>query len=196
MKHALILANPKPRSFSRMMADAYADAATAAGHEVVLRDLYALGFDPRLMADEVPTEPSAQPRPDALAEREALQDADVFVFVYPIWFGGPPAILKGYVERVFGQGFGYRSVKAGGMEPLLRGKKLISFTSTGSENAWLVDSGGWDAVRKVFDQRIAQACGLQALDHVNFGGVDNDLPPARVDEAREGVKRVFNEVFG
>lgn len=195
MRHVVILAHPKDRSFTRMMAESYIAAVEGRGHTTLLRDLYAMDFEPRLAGDEIPGPDGATPRPDVVAERERIGDADVFCFVYPIWFGGPPAILKGYVERVFGVGFGYRSIKSGGLEPLLKGRKMISLTSSGSANEWLVESGGWDAVRKVFDQRIALSTGLEALDHINYGGVDFDLPPGLVAEARAGIVKAVTELF-
>lgn len=195
MKHAVILARPGPRSFTRLIADTYGAAVRERGGQVLVRDLYAMDFDPRLKAAEIPTADGASPAPDVVAERAVLADVDVFAFVYPIWFGAPPAILKGYVERVFGVGFAYRNLKAGGSEPLLGGRKMISFTSSGSENTWLVDSGHWEAVRQVFDKRLQVACGLEPLDHVNHGGVDADLPPEKVEEAVAGVRRIVAELF-
>ena len=195
MKHAVIMAHPKGRAFTRLIADTYSDAVRARGHEALFRDLYAMDFDPRLRAEEIPGPDGAAPAPDVVAERALLADVDVFAFVYPIWFGAPPAILKGYVERVFGVGFAYRNLKAGGSEPLLTGRKMISFTSSGSENTWLGDSGHWEAVRQVFDKRLQVACGLEPLDHVNHGGVDDDLPPEKVEEAVAGVRRIVSELF-
>lgn len=196
MKHAVILAHPRQRSFVRLLAETYVAAARARGHEADVIDLYALGFDPRLSADEMPgLEVAGSPGEDVVALRSRLADVDVFALFYPIWFGGPPAILKGFVDRVFTAGFGYRSIKGGGLDPLLKGRKLISITASGSENAWLVESGGWDAVRVAFDRRLAGATGLEVLEHVNFGGVDAQLDPAMVSEAVEGVKTVVADLF-
>lgn len=190
MKHAVILAHPRPRSFVRLLAQTYLEAVRDRDHEAELVDLYALDFDPRLRPEELPRPVEATPAADVVAERKRLADVDVFCLVYPIWFGGPPAILKGYVERVFTAGFGYRSIKAGGQEPLLGGRRLISLTASGSENAWFVESGGWDAIRASFDHRLAGATGLKVLDHVNYGGVDADLDPALVEKAVQGVRDV------
>lgn len=195
MKHAVILAHPRARSFVRLLAETYVEAVTARGHEVELFDLYALGFDPCLKAEELPTGQSGEPGVDVVQMRARLADADVFAFFYPIWFGGPPAILKGFVDRVFTSGFGYRSVKGGGLDPLLTGRKMISVTASGSENAWLVESGGWDAVRISFDRRLANAAGMTSLEHINFGGVDDNLDPAMVAEAVAGVRRAVAELF-
>jgi NAD(P)H dehydrogenase (quinone) len=154
-----------------------------------------MNFDPRLHVDELPSREGGEPRTEVLIERTMLRDVDVFAFFYPIWFGSPPAMLKGYIERVFGAGFGYASVKGGGNSPLLTGRKMISFTSTGSENTWLVDSGSWNAVRKVFNERLASACGLESVEHVNFGGVDADMPAGRIEEAVAEVREVVGEIF-
>ena len=195
MNHAVILAQPKPRSFIRLLAETYVEAVRERGHGADLIDLYAIDFDPRLQLAEIPGADGARPSPDVEAQRERLRHAEIFAYFYPIWFGGPPAILKGYVERIFTAGFGYRTIKNGGTDPLLKGRKLISVTSSGSENTWLVESGGWEAVRPAFDNRIAGATGLEVLDHVNFGGVDADLDPAKVNEAVESVRRVVREFF-
>lgn len=195
MKHAVIICHPRGRAFTRLMAQTYADAVRSRGDEIVVRDLYAMEFDPRLQASELPGPEGVTPLPEVLIERAMLKDADVFALFYPIWFGSPPAMMKGYIERIFGMGFGYRTVKNGGMEPLLTGRKLVSFTSTGSENVWLVDTGSWEAVRKVFDERLSTACGLESLEHVNFGGVDWDTRPEQVQEAVDEVRAVVAELF-
>ncbi len=195
MKHAVVIVHPSGRAFTRLMADTYIAAVKSLGHEVLVRDLYALNFDPRLHVDELPSREGGEPRTEVIIERAMLRDVDVFAFFYPIWFGSPPAMLKGYIERVFGAGFGYASVKGGGNTPMLTGRKMISFTSTGSENTWLVDSGSWDAVRKVFNERLTSACGLESIEHVNFGGVDADMPAGRVEEAVADVRDVVAEVF-
>jgi NAD(P)H dehydrogenase (quinone) len=195
VKHAVIVVHPSGRAFTRLLADTYTAAVRALGHEVLVRDLYAMNFDPRLHVDELPSRAGGEPRTEVLIERAMLKDVDVFAFFYPIWFGSPPAMLKGYIERVFGAGFGYESVKGGGNKPLLGGRKMISFTSTGSENTWLVDSGSWNAVRKIFNERLTSACGLDSVEHVNFGGVDADMPAGQIEEAVSEVQEVVAEVF-
>lgn len=195
MKHAVVICHPRGRAFTRLTAQTYIDAVKSAGHEVVIRDLYAMNFDPRLHADELPDAAGSDPRTEIIIERAILKDTDVFALFYPIWFGSPPAMLKGYVERVFGVGFGYEAIEGGGSRPLLTGRKLVSFTSTGSENTWLVDSGSWDAVRKVFNERLATACGLESVDHVNFGGVGPNLPADRIAEAIGQVQGAVADLF-
>src|SRR3546814_5234238 len=110
-KHAVILCHPKRDSFNGAVADAYCAAVRDIGHEVCLRDLYRIGFDPVLKDIERPGDPGFQSLPDVAEEVRLISGASVFVLIYPIWFGTPPAMLKGYVERVLGTGFSYRDVR-------------------------------------------------------------------------------------
>lgn len=195
MKHAVIVAHPKPESFNLSVAAAYADMARQLKHEVVVRDLYRMGFDPRLQAGEIPTPGGFAPGPDVVAEREILKDVDVFAFVHPLWFYAPPAMIVGYVDRVFGMGFGLGPIQGGGNVPLLDGRKLISFTSTGSPIEWLQDEGAWSAIRQIFVQHLAKVCGLAVLDHVHFGGIWPGMQPEmiadRLGKVRETVIKHF-----
>src|SRR5947209_2318400 len=107
MKHALIIAHPKSESFTAAAAEAYRAACEELGHRTVIRDLYRLEFDPRLGAQEMPWSAGFQPGADVRAERALIADCDAFAFFYPLWLNTPPAMLKGYMERVFGFGFAY-----------------------------------------------------------------------------------------
>lgn len=103
-RHTVILCHPEPHSFTHVIANAYCDVVRAAGQDVILRDLYALGFDPVLKGYERPTIENPVRSHDVTAELEIISGSDVFVLIYPIWFGSPPAMMKGYIERIFGAG--------------------------------------------------------------------------------------------
>ncbi|MBI1187033.1 MAG: flavodoxin family protein [Alphaproteobacteria bacterium] len=194
MKHALILGHPKARSFAGAVADAYRDAAQAAGAAVVLRDLYDIQFDPRLGAPEVPAPQGFTPAADVLREREIIGDADVFAFVYPLWFNAPPAIVSGYVQRVFGMGFGFGPIAGGANAPLLTGCRLATFTSSGAPTEWLVREGAWEALQQVFDRHFADACGMVVAEHVHCGGLSAatraDVIEAYLARTREAATRL------
>lgn len=186
MKHAVIVAHPDPESFTLSVARTYCEAVTAKGHEALLRDLYAMNFEPRLKASEIPGHKGFAPADDAVAERALLKEARVFAFVYPFWINAPPAILKGYVDRVFGLGFAY-GPKGSANQPLLTGRKMISFTSSGAPTEWVKKTGAWDAERAVFDQHLAALSGLEVLDHIHSGGI---VPGIRADVVERHLERV------
>lgn len=106
----IIIANPRENSFSHQLASAFSEGATRAGKMVETIDLYdpglALGF--------------LQPETKALYDkhqpvRELLQSkihwANELIFIHPLWWGGPPAILKNMIDQVFTPGFAYRRVR-------------------------------------------------------------------------------------
>jgi NAD(P)H dehydrogenase (quinone) len=190
LQHAVVLAHPDPSSFNAAVARRYAHAAAAIGQSVGLRDLYALGFDPRLRSSEFPWRSDFAPGADVMVERAALASADVIVFVYPLWFNAPPAMLKGYVDRVLGAGFGF-AAGAGGAEPLLSGKRLVTISTSGAPDAWVSQTRALEHLRAGFDNHIAAVCGLTVIEHLHLGGV---TPGMRDDAAEELLSRVSDLV--
>ena len=193
MKHAVIFAHPNEHSFTSAVAKAYEEAARSLGHSVVTRDLYRMKFDPCLGADELPFAPEFRPRPDVAAERTLLEDADIFALVYPLWLNATPAMLKGYLDRVFGFGFAYG--KEGHSRPLLEGRSLITFSSSGAPLHWVQQTGALDALGKLFDQYFAELCGMRFLERVHFGGIvpliRDDAVAARLADVRSCVNKHF-----
>jgi len=195
MKHAIIVAHPNAESFNLSMARAYQAAVEGAGGQCVLRDLCRIGFDPRLADGEIPRPTGFAPGEDVQAERALIGDAQVFVFVYPLWFNSPPAMLKGYIDRVFGMGFGFGPGK-GAIEPLLGGRSMLSITSSGAPKGWVVETGAWDAVRKLFDEHVSAVCGLSVLDHIHFGEIIPGITAESVQGCAKQVAEVFDTHFG
>lgn len=101
MRALLVYCHPVGESFNAAVRDAVIRGLTAAGHEVDLVDLYAEGFDPAMGREErlAYHEPGANVRPiaDHLAR---VKQADALIFVAPTWWYGPPAMLKGWLDRV------------------------------------------------------------------------------------------------
>ncbi len=194
MKHAVIAAHPDPGSFTLSVARLYCETVTARGQEAALHDLYAMAFDPLLRADEIPGHAGFAPRDDVRTERAALKDADVFVFVYPFWINAAPAILKGYLDRVFGLGFAY-GPKGSADQPLLTGKKMLSFTSSGAPTQWVESSGAGAAERLLFDRHLAALSGLQVRDHIHFGGIVPGIRADVVERHFETVRKTVEKYF-
>lgn len=187
MKHAVILAHPDLNSFNAAVARAYVRGARALGHKATVRDLYARGFDPCLPACELPWGPGGyRPRADLVAERRAVKDADVIVFVYPLWFNAPPAILKGWADRVLSSGFGFHH-QAGGNRPALTGRKLLTVSTSGAPGHWLASTGAFDHLRRGFDDHLAGVTGLTVADHIHFGEI---VPGIRRDAVADLLAQV------
>lgn len=194
MKHAVILAHPASDSLNAAIARAYAHAAEDLGHTVLLRDLYRMDFDPCLKASEIPGPRLPVFEKDVRDERARLADVDVFAFVYPLWFNAPPAILKGYVDRVFSMGFGFEP-EFGGTRGRLAGRRLISFSTSGAPDHWVRDTGALGALMQSFDQHLAGVCGLTVVDHVHFGGMVSGITEESFEEVMQTVARTVHQRF-
>src|SRR5260370_21401705 len=120
-------------------------------------------FAATLDSDEVPKSGGFTPGVDVIEERRVLSGVHVFAFVYPFWMNAQPAMMKGYIDRVFGLGFAYGSSSTGNV-PLLGSRKMISFTSSGAPTSWVVQTGAWHAAQKLFDQHFAARRGLELAD--------------------------------
>jgi len=140
MRVHLVHAHPSPASFSATLAARAVEALKAAGHDVDVLDLYAEGFDPVLR----PAEWDAFFQPGgasagARAEIERLRRAEALVLVYPTWWYGLPAILKGWFDRVWAPGVAFELDPAGGpIRPALTQLRRFVVVTTHGSPWWFI----------------------------------------------------------
>ena len=115
MRALVVYCHPKPASFTAAVRDVVMDRLTAAGAEVRLTDLYARDFDPRLTAPDLDVYEDVGRNRDAVGQDCAdLEWCDTLVFVYPTWWYGLPAMLKGWLDRVLVPGLAFEMPAAPG----------------------------------------------------------------------------------
>lgn len=159
MKVLVLFAHPSPASFVGHLRDVVLDELASNGHEVRHRDLVAEGFDPVFTADERLTH-TGDPmeklnrHPELREHVEGLQWCDALVLVYPTWWSGQPAVLKGWFDRVLMCGVAWRLPEgASRIEPLLTNvRRLVVVTTHGSPkwvNALQGEPGKRTALRSV-----------------------------------------------
>ena len=193
----VVVTHPSSDSYCHALA-ARADAGLrAAGHDVVMLDLYAVGFAAAMSPAERHAYHGDDPIIDPLvAEHAALVvRADALVFVYPTWWSGLPALLKGWLERVMVPGVGFRfDERSGRVRPGLdRVRHLVGISTYGSSRTYvrLVNDNG----RRTITRALRMSCGLRARPHW-FGlyGVDGstvderDAFAARVERAMAALR--------
>ena len=166
MKHLVVYCHPNPASFSHAILTTLVATLEAQGHEVVVHDLYARGFDPVLSGADFAALQAGDLPADIRAEQAAVRDADVIDLVFPTWWAGLPARLKGWIDRVFLYGFAY-AVTEQGIAGLLGGKQVRIFQTVGHPEAAYADTGNGmaSAMRKTIDTGIFQFCGLTVVGH-------------------------------
>lgn len=188
LKHYVILANPSARSFDHAIAQAYLAEVNAAGQEGTLCDLNAIAFDPVLKPSEKWGPDQQEAHPWVRAELDRLRESHAIVLIYPIWFGGPPAILKGYVDRVLGAGCDVERFAEGLGQPALSGKRLLSFTTSGTPLTWLEDRGQLQTIRQGFDVYLERGFGLRDEGHIHIDNVVRNMSTAHVDAQLDRVR--------
>lgn len=102
-----VLDHPDPGSFSAAAAERFMAGAKAAGHSVELADLHAEGFDPRWTAADIKADGQDNAAPDVVAEQQRIAYADALCLVFPLFWWGMPAMMKGWIDRVWSWGWAY-----------------------------------------------------------------------------------------
>lgn len=126
-KITIVLGHPDVGSYCASIANTYERAATEVGHEVRLIELARLNFDPVLHQGYKEIQPL---EPGLVEAQAAIQWAQHLVFVYPIWWGGMPALLKGFFDRAFLPGFAFRYRKDSQFwDKLLSGRSAQVFST-------------------------------------------------------------------
>ena len=131
----IVYAHPAANSLNSALKDYAVQRLQAAGHAVQVSDLYAMQWKPTLEAGEVAGDL-------VLAEQEKLLWADVVLFQFPLWWFSMPAIMKGWVERVYTYGFAYG---VGEHSELRWGDRYGEGTLAGKRAMLMVTAGGWES---------------------------------------------------
>lgn len=195
MNVLVILAHPNPASFNHAIAQGVAQRLRANGHRVVFHDLYEEGFESVLPAWEIPKNGNVDPTIDRYCRE--LAEADGVVIVHPNWWGQPPAILKGWIDRVIRPGVAYEFREGDGGEGvpigLLKAKAVLVFntSNTAPERERLVFG---DPLETIWKNCIFDLCGVRNFYRKVFTIVVTSAPQQRqtwLEEAQNAVSHYF-----
>ncbi|MES2096502.1 MAG: NAD(P)H-dependent oxidoreductase [Pseudomonadota bacterium] len=193
--HYILLANPSPKSFCHSVAWAYAEEVKRAGQSFEIRDLNQIPFDPVLKDESLPAR-GTPPSPWVEAELDRLAARAAIVMVYPIWFGGPPAILKGYIDRVFGTGCDIGGFQDGKGPRALKGKWLLTITTSAASRDWLAGRGQQRALREGWEVYLERGFAMRDAGHLSIDRIVPNISRAYADEQLERVRQAARETCG
>ena len=186
----VIIGHQNPGSFCHAIAAAAVEELKAAGHEVVYHDLYAEKFDPILPHDEIPKDAVLDP---VVAQHcRELAAADGYLVVHPNWWAMPPAILKGWLDRVWRQGVVYRFGNVG-VEQLLTGRRALVFTTSNTPRDDELRLYG-DPLENLWKSCVFGMCGVEDFSRRNFESIVMSTPEQRAEWLAE-VRRIVRERF-
>ena len=164
MRALIIYAHPEPASFTAALKDTAVRALAAAGHEVEVSDLYAEGFNPvagrhdfiaaadparfHYQSEQLHASRTGGFAADLVREQQRLIRADLFVFVFPLWWGGVPAIVKGWFDRVCAYGVAYADSKRFDQGYFVGRRAMLAIT-TGGTTERFSPGGSYGAIQDV-----------------------------------------------
>lgn len=190
MSILVIIGHQRPGSFNHAIAAAAIEELKSLGHEVVFHDLYAEKFDPILRQEEI--HPDAELEPTVHRHCEEVLAAEGFVIVHPNWWGMPPAMLKGWIDRVFRQGTIY-SFTAAGVTSKLAGKRALVLTTSNTPRDDELRLYG-DPLENLWKNCIFGLLGVTDFARRNFESIVMSTPEQRaawLDEARQLTRERF-----
>ncbi len=191
MTIVVILAHPDVGSFNHAIARTVVDRLTAAGHAVVVHDLYREGFEAVLPGGEIPRE---APLPLVIARHcEEIAAADGIVIIHPNWWGMPPAILKGWVDRVIRPGVAYTFLEGDSGEGvpvgLLKARAALVFNTSNTE-AERERAVFGDPLETLWKNCIFGLCGVDRFVRRTFGVVVTSSAAQRAEWLAEAATMV------
>ncbi|MCX5199492.1 NAD(P)H oxidoreductase [Streptomyces sp. NBC_00249] len=194
----LVVAHPRGDSLTAQVAERARRRAEAAGNSVDLMDLYAEGFDPRLTPQDEPDWQDREKRysPEVHAHMRRIEEADELVVVFPVWWFAPPAVVKGWIERVWNYGFAY-----GRSKPRLAGKRMLWLGLAGHAAEYYESTGLGKALELQLRVGVSEFCGVgesavRLLYGTEFSGIPETLREARAREVFAAAEEVLASFGG
>jgi NAD(P)H dehydrogenase (quinone) len=141
-----------------------------AGHKVKARNLYKLKFSPTVSAAELDDQLQGIAKSeDILKEQAYIRWADILIFIYPVWWWNYPAILQGWFERVFSEGFAFNKTSSG-IQGLLEKKKALVIQTVGMPLACPPMDKSSYLIKKVIADGILGYCGIKKTHILSING--------------------------
>ena len=191
MKTLVVYCHPDPESYVASLRDVTMRALARAGHQLRLNDLYGEGFDPAFSAGDHDRHLQPGTHPSIARYADDLQWCEAIVLVYPTWWGGQPAMLKGWIDRVWACGVAWELPEgATRLRPRLRNvRRLVAVTTHGSSK-WVNTLEG-EGGKRTLTRALRVLCHpLCRTKWIALYGVDN----ASADRRARFLQRVDREL--
>ena len=186
MNVLIVYAHPNPRSFNQAILHTLDAALRDRGHLTQTHDLYRMRFRAVLDSDDLNRNWRGEPAEDVRREQESVLWAQGLAFIYPIWWFGPPAILKGWIDRVFTRKFAF-DFGAEGMKGLLTHERALILNTLGGDEASYHRQDWPELLARPMTEGILSVCGVRQVTHQAFyevTGVTQMARRAMLEEVR------------
>ena len=154
-----VYCHPDHGSFCGAVLERFVAGAEAAGHTVEVADLYCEGFDPVMSLCDLQQFDGVPMPPDVLAEQARVEQADALCFVFPLWWWSLPAMLKGWLDRVFSAGWAYRW-EHDPQGSLLDPRPCTMLVTAGASKKMTAQHGYDDKIELLWRRGVLDYCGV------------------------------------
>ena len=189
MKVLVVYAHPNPQSFNHAILESFTKGLAEAGHTYEIVDLYAIKFNPCLSGEDFGKFMQGKVPDDVRAQQEKISQSNGLVFIHPVWWTGQPAILKGWIDRVFSMGFAYMlDEKTGHLQGLLKNQKALIINTAGANEEEAKTMGMADVLKKIEGDFMLKFTGIGNVQHVLFYNVimtDDATRKGYLEKARD-----------
>ncbi|EIJ68769.1 NAD(P)H-dependent oxidoreductase [Pasteurella bettyae] len=194
MKHLVIFAHPNTKnSFNKAILERVLQASKKANVETVVRDLYSMEFNPVISWEELSGTFQGIIASEIKYEQKLISEADLITLVYPLWWMGYPAILKGYLERVLTAGFAYQS-NENGTVGLLTGKQMQQFITLGNGVERYQKIGFAKSLDDTLVNGLFNYVGINDIEHSFLGDIHIIDAQARHKMLDEVEAKIFEKL--
>ena len=192
MNHLIVCAHPEGKSFCHTLTQRVTSSFKMLGVHVAVSDLYAMSFNPVLSDIDMAMTGWEPFGSDIRTEQNKINCGDTITFISPLWWNGFPAILKGYFDRVFREGFAYDNIN-GEKQGLLTDKKFLFILTTPQEESILRKNGSLDAFTRLIQNEIADSCGVTQCEVYFLCGISDlsDYRKKNILKEVEIIARTF-----
>ncbi|MGD8191763.1 NAD(P)H-dependent oxidoreductase [Brevibacillus ginsengisoli] len=195
MRVCIIFAQAGNDSFNHLILNKVTDTCDKMGVDYTVRNLYQMNFNPVFSPPDMQNVESGQVSADIEEEQQVIIEADTLVMIYPVWWWSQPAILKGWIDRVFTNNFAFR-YEAKGPVGLLTNKKAIVFTTTRESDAEMKQEGFDQVLKKQIADGVLTFSGFSPVLYRNFAKVpylDNNGRQQVLDQVEKTIKGMVGQ---
>lgn len=192
MKNILIInGHPDKESFNSQLAETYRSAASKSGAKIEQINISELNFNPNLSFGY---RKRTELEPDLIKSQEKILWADHLVWVYPVWWGSFPAIMKGFIDRVFLPGFAFQKEEKSILWKKLLINKTARVISTMDQPSWFYRFFYKQPSHNSLKKTILEFCGISPVKITSFGPVKNSTEKQKTEWLKKTEKLGYNNL--
>ncbi|KAG1661937.1 putative NAD(P)H oxidoreductase [Nymphon striatum] len=172
MNVLIVFTHPNSSSFNHAILERISAGLKEAGHTIKVKDLYQENFDPILSANDLEQLQQGKTPPKIAKEQEQLLWADSLIFIYPLWWFGRPAMLKGWFDIVMTNGLAFE-YSSDGAKGLLKHERALVLITAGGSKQYFEDSDALQLIHRPITDGTLSFCGIKDVSHEIYYDIAN-----------------------